>query len=156
MAVGRRLNDNFAVEIGYFDFGNFESEITSFFPVPVFGSMNQIIGTIPSVPDLAEFEMSSVQISIIGSLNWGQRFKFFVKGGISEGNITVKFIDNNFNFSGRASEGGSGLHFGAGMVVNVTRSIALELEYQVSDLSNSLLSGNVELQTTTIGLRYKF
>jgi len=155
-AVGRRFNDNIAVEIGYFDFGSFESEITSFLPVPEFDDMGVVVALHPSVPDFSEFKISSVQMSIIGSLHWGQRFTFFVKGGISQGNVTVKFFDNNFNFVGRGSESGSGLHFGAGMMVNITRSIALELEYQASNISNSLLVDNIAMQTTTIGLRYNF
>ncbi|GAB1266834.1 hypothetical protein NBRC116493_00870 [Aurantivibrio infirmus] len=156
LAVGRKFNDNLSAEISYFKFDNVTSEITSFFPVPVFDSMGNIVSTIPSVPDFAEFELSSVQVSVIGNLRLGNRFNVFAKGGLSQGNITAKFTDNNFGGVGRASESGSGIHFGVGIVFNVTRSLALEFEYQTFDFGNNLFVDNVDVDTTTFGIRYIF
>ncbi len=155
-AIGRRFNDNVAAELSYVKFGSFESEITGFSPIEEFDDNNVLISSTPRVPDFAEFEMSAVQISVIGSIAWGRRLNFFVKGGLSQANISAKVINNNFGFTARGSESGTGLHFGAGVVVNITRSFAIEIEYQVFDISNTLLFENLDVQTTTLGLRYNF
>jgi OmpA-OmpF porin, OOP family len=109
---GYRFNSNFAMEITYIDLGE-AKYAGSFFGTPVVGG---------------SLETTVANFSAVGILPLNQTFEFFGKVGFFAWEQKARDTTGGVPFSGK--DDGTDLSIGLGASLNLTRNVALRLEWE--------------------------
>lgn len=127
---GYRFNPYFGYEIGYADLGKITQTLAGFAP--------------------ATFESTAIDVVLFVALPIGQDFSFFVKGGVFRWDV------DSPGFATTSSHG-EDTTYGFGMHYNLTRNLALRLEYQkYNDVGDTATTGQTHIDVTSVGLVLKF
>lgn len=128
LVVGWRLNENFAVEAGYQDFGDFEQAID-----------------IPGVPTEVSLTANGFTLGVSGALPLSDRFALTGRLGLFFWNGTAEI-----NGVGQASPDDRNLYLGGGAKYALTDALALTGDFSRFDLEDT------ESDVFSIGLEYSF
>lgn len=128
---GYQFNRNFAVEIAYSDGGEIEAS---------FGTLRESISA------------SIWELVVVGMAPVADRVSVYGKVGIYRADV-----DDETNFGFSANETNNDLTFGAGVRFDVSRNVALRLEWQrYQDVGGVNVGGESDLDVISIGALYRF
>jgi OOP family OmpA-OmpF porin len=167
LTTGLRFSDNISVEVGYADYGNFSGSATAidtvFFqgadPVtqePVIRQANAF------VESEAEYELSAVTASVLGSWPFSRRWAVYGELGIiawqaeSELAGTLTYtgdIQDVRRFTADFSDSGSSFFYSAGLSYRFNLSYGVRLEYQQLKFEPDIFSSDVDLANVSLGVR---
>ena len=132
---GYQINRNFAVEVGYHDFGT----------------------STQSIPGLAtlDFKANSFELLAVGMLPINNQFSLYGKAGVYRGE--VKATLNILGVSDSTKETNTDLTFGFGAQFNVTRQLGIRAEWQrYTSMGDSDTIGESDVDVMSLGLVYRF
>lgn len=134
---GYRLNENFAVEAAYVDYGTITAD--SIVTVPLAGSIN------------VDLDATAWAIDAVGIMPLVDGFDLFGKLGVAawdiDSSITVALPP--FVISGSPDDDGTDFHFGVGASLIAVDNIAMRLEWE-------RISGDDSLDVWSLGVQYSF
>lgn len=134
---GYKLNDNFAVEAAYVDYGTITSDSTVV--APVAGNINIDLDTTAWVFDA------------VGILPIVDGFDVFGKVGVAawEYDSSVSAVAGGTAFTGSAEDDGSDFHYGVGAYLMAVDNIGMRLEWE-------RVSADDNLDVWSLGVQYNF
>ncbi|MEN3291967.1 MAG: OmpA-OmpF porin, family, partial [Burkholderiales bacterium] len=92
----------------------------------------------------------SMYVAGTGTLPLNEQFSLFGKLGLATNHISVDGSASGFTVSDSGSK--SGMMFGVGAAYNVTKNVAVTLEYE----NFGKVAEDTKAQMWTVGARYKF
>jgi OOP family OmpA-OmpF porin len=130
---GYEFDQNWGVEVGYANLGKLKN-------------VYNVLGT--NVTRSAK--SYSVYVAGTGTLPLNEQFSLFGKLGLATNHISVDGSAGGFTVSESGSK--SGMMFGVGAAYNVTKNVAVTLEYE----NFGKVAEDTKAQMWTVGARYKF
>lgn len=144
--AGFALNQNFAVELSYADLGETVTEVTS----------TDVVDT-DSQKDM--IEVTAISLDMIGTLPITNKFSAFAKAGLTRTSLDYSYEYTDtfgaYKESGGSSDDKIGLHYGAGLGVQVIPALNVFAEYEVYQVK----AGDdykEDLASINVGARYAF
>jgi opacity protein-like surface antigen len=151
IGLGYRINDYFAAEVEYADFGT--TDVREHYTVPNAGPI-----PFPTELDLAySSKITGPVLSVLGMLPVHENLELFVRGG-------VLFASREYSLEGQLSFGGQDQKFastvwvaGAGATWSFAARWGVRAEYQQSGaLEETLLTGATRVKRITLSALYRF
>lgn len=130
IAGGWQFHENFAVEVGYIDFGEVGARD---------GASSFKLGA------------DALELSLIGTLPLNNTFGLMGRLGIDSWDADLRYTDDDPDFgSGKASVDGSDLFYGIGAYAKFSEAFRLQAEYQFHELDD------VDVDVLSIGASFFF
>jgi OOP family OmpA-OmpF porin len=130
---GYEFDQNWGVEVGYANLGKLKN-------------VYNVMGTNVTV----SAKSYSMYVAGTGTLPLNEQFSLFGKLGLATNHISVDGSASGFTASDSGSK--SGMMFGVGAAYNVTKNVAVTLEYE----NFGKVAEDAKAQMWTVGARYKF
>ena len=126
---GYRVNRNFAVEASYFDYGAFKANGQTF-----------------GVPFTLSADASAWGAAALGILPVSERFSMFGKVGLLMTDMSAAAAGVGGAFAEDSED--TGLHIGAGAMLNLTSNVAIRAEWERND--------EAEIDMISVGIQVRF
>jgi OmpA-OmpF porin, OOP family len=139
---GYQINRHFAVEAGYTDLG----EVS-------------VRGAAPGINASSNVAANALELVGIGRYPITNRFSVFGKLGFYRGEAEAgsSFSVPGFSISGSEKETNSDVTYGAGLMFDLTRNLALRGEWQrYSDMGGGQVGGQTDVDVMSVGLQVRF
>jgi len=130
LAYGFSIDKNFAVELGYINFGKYKESSAVF---------------------TNSLQRQALYIAGVGSLPLTDAFSIFAKLGIAANRYEYKFSEAGFSETEKVTKTKS--MAGLGLAYNFTKEVAGTLEYQYF---GKMGEGGVKASAITAGIKYNF
>ena len=116
IAAGYRINENFAVELGYQDFGEVSASAS---------------GASASV------EADAVQLSIIGGVPVSENVGVYAELGFDSWDADLSYTNVPGIGTGSESDDGTDIFYGIGAYLSLSEVVNLKFEYQLHELDDA-------------------
>lgn len=116
IAAGYRINENFAVELGYQDFGEVSASA---------GNAS------------AKVEADAIQLSVIGSVPVSENAGVYAELGFDSWDADASYTNHPDLGTGSESEDGTDIFYGIGAYLSLSEAVNLKLEYQMHELDDT-------------------
>ena len=135
---GYQFHKNFAVELGYADFGKADAS-----------------GVVLSVPVSAEWKATAWDVSAVGILPVADKFSVFGRVGIAMWNVDLDV--NAAGFPASQSSSGADPVYGVGAQYDFTNHFGLRGEWaRYSNVGDSDTTGQTDVDVTGVSVLYRF
>ena len=116
IAAGYRINENFAVELGYQDFG--EVSVSA-------GGAS------------AKVETSAIQLSVIGGVPVSENAGVYAELGFDSWDADLSYTNVPGFGTGSESDDGTDIFYGIGAYLSLSEAVNLKFEYQLHELDDT-------------------
>lgn len=132
---GYDINEMFAVEVAYLDFGETETS-----------------GVEDNVNYNATVDVTGVNLTVIGTYPVHEKVDLFAKMGVLVWDADVTVTEDGY--SGTISDSGNDFSYGVGVAVNVYEQLSVVLQYQ--QFAFTLDGYDADMSNISLGARYNF
>ncbi|MGB2272056.1 MAG: porin family protein [Pseudomonadales bacterium] len=114
--AGYRLNENFAIELGYQDFGEI---------------------SVSSAGASASVEADAIQLSVIGGVPVSENAGVYAELGFDSWDADLTYTNVPGFGTGSESEDGTDIFYGIGAYMSLSETVDLKFEYQLHELDGT-------------------